>query len=126
MCTPAVRVLLVDDSVAFAEALGEALSLETCLDIVGIVEGVASGLQFLRHHPVDLVISDVNMPHGGLASLMVGIAAIGDSARPKVIAMSGDTSGSTSLAHSLNVAFIDKQSSRAQFMACIDAILCAE
>jgi DNA-binding NarL/FixJ family response regulator len=126
MCLSPVRVLIVDDSAAFAEALGESLATEPCLEIVGIANGVASGLDLLRQRPIDLVISDVGMPDGGLASLMLAMAAIDGIVQPKVIAMSGNVHGSTVVAQAFGVPLMDKQAGRASFLVCIDAMLCGE
>jgi CheY-like chemotaxis protein len=126
MCLPAIRVLVVDDSASYAAALGESLSAETCLEVVGIATGVVNAVEFLKGTAVDLVLSDVQMPEGGLASLMVAMRSLADIVQPKVIAMSGDPHRSSAVTESLRVPLIDKAASRQQLMACIDTTLCTE
>jgi CheY-like chemotaxis protein len=58
-------VLLVDDSVALREALARSLTRRGCR--VTTAGGGIEALEVLRREPVDVVITDLNMPdRGGL------------------------------------------------------------
>jgi DNA-binding NarL/FixJ family response regulator len=126
MCVPAIKVLVVDDSASYAAALRESLAAETCVEVIGIATGVGAAIDFLQSTAVDLVLSDVQMPDGGLAALMVAMRALDGVAQPKVIAMSGDVDRSSAVAGAFSVPLMDKAAGRQHLMACIDTMLCAE
>jgi two-component system chemotaxis response regulator CheB len=64
------RVLVVDDSRIFRQAVANALEGQEDIDIVGSVYSGEKALEFLRMHRVDLVTLDVEMPGmDGLATL---------------------------------------------------------
>ena len=56
----AFRVLLVDDEVEFIETLLKRLKKRK-LDVYGVYSG-EEALEFLKSHPVDIVVLDMKMP----------------------------------------------------------------
>ncbi|HVH66631.1 MAG TPA: response regulator [Gemmatimonadales bacterium] len=58
-------ILVVDDSVALREAVARSLTRRGCR--VTTAEGGVQALELLRAGPVDVVVTDLNMPdRGGL------------------------------------------------------------
>ncbi len=65
---PAIRVLLVDDHRALADALSRLLATEPGIDVVGSAYSAAEARARLRH-PVDVVLMDYVLPDGTGAEL---------------------------------------------------------
>ena len=64
-----MKILLVDDDPMILESLEIILSTERDLTIVGTVTSGVNAIQFVREHPVDMILMDIQMPD------MDGIAA---------------------------------------------------
>ncbi len=64
-----MKILLVDDDAMILESLEIILSTERDFTIVGTVTSGADAVQFVREHPVDMILMDIQMPD------MDGIAA---------------------------------------------------
>lgn len=60
---PQSRILLVDDHQIILDSLSMMLSANTNLEIIGKLSDSRLVLEFLRENPVDLIISDINMPY---------------------------------------------------------------
>ncbi len=84
------RVLVVDDSRIFRQAVETALAGKDDIDVVGSVFNGEKALEFLRMHRVDLVTLDVEMPGlDGLATLreIQKLNAVRSDARPTGVLM---------------------------------------
>lgn len=57
-----IKTLLADDHAIVMEGLKEVLSADMEITVVGQVENGEEVLRFVRQHPVDVVIMDINMP----------------------------------------------------------------
>lgn len=64
-----IRILLVDDDALVIESLEIILSTDPEIEIVGKATSGADAVQFVREHPLDMVLMDIQMPE------MDGIAA---------------------------------------------------
>lgn len=64
-----IRILLVDDDALVIESLEIILSADPELEIIGRATSGADAVQFVREHPLDMVLMDIQMPE------MDGIAA---------------------------------------------------
>lgn len=106
-----IRVLVVDDHLAFAEALSLALRFEDGIDTVGCVGSIGEAVHSLTGAPVDVVVLDWQLPD------MDGIAGIPriKSARPDAEVVMITAHASAALrALAMNAgaaAFLPKQSS---------------
>src|SRR4051794_29862507 len=67
------RVVLVDDHPLFRAGLGELLSLEPDLVVVGEAGTAEEALSLLAREPVDIVIVDVLMPSSSGVALTTAI-----------------------------------------------------
>ena len=112
-------ILLIDDDEAFREMIA------TVLAAAGFTVGQAAdgveGLKLIRAAPADLVITDMVMPHGGLAAIRVlreqypGV---------KVIAMTGGGSHRLGYARDLGACYtLTKPFSSAQLTEAIASAL---
>lgn len=57
-----MRLLLVDDDALVLESLEILLSEDPALHVAGKALNGAEALSFLQHHPVDMVLMDIQMP----------------------------------------------------------------
>ena len=57
-----MKILLVDDDPMILESLEIILSTERDLTIVGTVTSGVNAIQFVREHPVDMILMDIQMP----------------------------------------------------------------
>ncbi len=65
-----IKVLIADDHPLVREGLKKTLSAESDIQILGEAKNSTEVLDFLRHHHVDVVVLDINMPGtSGLALL---------------------------------------------------------
>lgn len=62
MSSPPIRVLIVDDSAVVRGLLARALEPEPGIEVSGTAIHGEAALQWMKHHPVDLVVLDVEMP----------------------------------------------------------------
>jgi PAS domain S-box-containing protein len=88
--TTSERVLLVDDDVGFVEALRLLLVEEG--HRVFTAMSVAQAREVLAHHPVEIVITDIQLPDGTGFDLIRDVRAMAQSngdCRPFVVAVSG-------------------------------------
>lgn len=60
--TSAIRVLIVDDHVLFAQALADALGVEEDIEVVAATSTLADGLNVASSRPVDVVLLDYRLP----------------------------------------------------------------
>src|SRR5204863_2654267 len=91
-----VRVLIVDDDVAFARSLSAYLADEARIEVIGVAEDGGEAIDLaLIHHP-DVVLMDERMPLVGGSEATAHLSAIRSTSR--VVMMSGDSSGGTSAA----------------------------
>lgn len=65
------KILLVDDHQLFLDGLVEILSTDHEIEVTGIAHNGKEALQFLEHHEVDIMISDISMPEIGGAELLL-------------------------------------------------------
>jgi DNA-binding NarL/FixJ family response regulator len=56
------RVLLIDDHPMMIEGLKCSLADAENIQVDGVALTAAEALEFLRHHPVDIVITDIDLP----------------------------------------------------------------
>ena len=63
-----VKILLVDDEVSFAEIVG--WDFQDAKFDVAIADGIDNAVEFLSHHEVDIILSDLMMPGGGAITLL--------------------------------------------------------
>jgi DNA-binding NarL/FixJ family response regulator len=85
---PAIRVLIADDQLLFAEALAGALSLVGRIDVVGIAANGEEAVQLSGLLQPDVILMDMKMP------LMDGIEATrrivgGDMPPPRILILTG-------------------------------------
>lgn len=57
-----IRILLADDHAVVREGIGLILSVENDLEVVGQVADGAAAVDFVAHHPVDVILMDIQMP----------------------------------------------------------------
>ena len=82
-----IRVLIVDDHLTFAEALGLALNLEEAFEVLPPAGTAAAAIDaVMREHP-DVVIMDVHLPDGDGVETTRRILALDPSVR--IIILSG-------------------------------------
>jgi DNA-binding NarL/FixJ family response regulator len=60
--TETTRILLIDDHPMLIEGIKGSLANTEGVEVVGYALTAQEGLQFLRQHPVELVLSDINLP----------------------------------------------------------------
>ena len=63
------RICLVDDDILVRDAL--ALGLGDCGHDVAVAPGAAAGLDLMLRHPVDALVTDINMPGAGGGQLII-------------------------------------------------------
>ena len=90
----AIRVLIADDQLLFAEALAGALSLDRQIDVVGIAANGEEAVQLSGLLQPDVILMDLKMP------LMDGVEATrlivgGDMPRPRVLMLTGSDESDT-------------------------------
>lgn len=83
----AVKVLIADDSRDFCELLKEAIRSEDGLEVAGIAGNGIEVLDFLSHHPVDLIVLDIIMPHLDGIGVLERLNQVEWEKRPKVIVL---------------------------------------
>lgn len=84
-----LRVLVVDDSIVFRRALGEALASIPGVEVVGSVANGRLGLQKVRELDPDVVTLDLEMPELDGLAVLTGLKQAG--ARAKVLVVSALT-----------------------------------
>lgn len=63
-----IKVLIAEDQTLIRDALGRLLRLERDIELVGSCEDGAQALAFIQTHAVDVLLTDIEMPHlDGLA-----------------------------------------------------------
>src|SRR5215212_1782866 len=70
MSDDAVRVLLVEDQTVFREALAVALEREPDVEVTGHVGTIAEARACLAHTPVDVAVTELDLPDGHCAELI--------------------------------------------------------
>lgn len=66
--TEPIKVLIAEDQTLIRDALGRLLRLERDIELVGSCEDGAQALAFIQTHDVDVLLTDIEMPHlDGLA-----------------------------------------------------------
>lgn len=65
-----IGVAIVDDDADFAESLAALLELDPRLDVVGIANSVATGVELVCQPDVGIALVDVNMSDGGGVGLV--------------------------------------------------------
>ena len=68
-----IRVLLVDDHQMFLDGLNTMLAKNKDYTIIGTALNGKEAIEFLGKNPVDIVITDINMPHMSGTELTVAI-----------------------------------------------------
>jgi DNA-binding NarL/FixJ family response regulator len=87
---PYVRVLIVDDHLAFAEALRVGLSREADLDVIGVVSHPAEAERIASETPPHVALLDLNLHDGDGISLGRKLLAI--NAEIKLVIMTAEES----------------------------------
>ena len=59
------RILIADDQVDVREALGEVISGDSSLDLIGVAEDADQAIELARLHRPHVALLDVKMPAGG-------------------------------------------------------------
>jgi two-component system, NarL family, nitrate/nitrite response regulator NarL len=70
--TQAMNVFLVDDHAILLDGIKSMLANEGSVQVIGEANSAEKALDFIKHHPVDLLITDFNLPGmDGLALVRV-------------------------------------------------------
>ena len=115
------RILLADDHLMFAQALGKLLAER--YDVVDIVEEGRALHASARAHKPDVIITDVTMPHmSGLDSIRL---LRKDSFLPKIVflTMHADTELARECFDSCGSAFVTKHSGFDELIVAIEAVM---
>ena len=85
---PAIRVLIADDQLLFAESLATALAHDSQIDVVGIAANGQEAVHLSGLLRPDVILMDLRMP------VMDGVAAIeaivgGDTGSPQILVLTG-------------------------------------
>ena len=101
----ALRILIVDDSVVARAVIARAIEASGRFVVAGAVPHATAALAFLRDHPVDGIVLDIEMPGvDGLTALPDLIAASGDAKVLIVSSSCGDGAAATIEALALGAA----------------------
>ncbi|MBT2188893.1 chemotaxis-specific protein-glutamate methyltransferase CheB [Sphingobium nicotianae] len=92
----AIDVLIVDDSVVVRRIVAKVLGEDSRFHVIGAVASGAQALEFVRTHPVDLVLLDMQMP--GLDGLQVLPKLMADERKIQVVLLSGNCREGSELA----------------------------
>jgi DNA-binding NarL/FixJ family response regulator len=85
---PAIRVLIADDQLLFAEALAGALALDGRIDVVGIASDGEEAVRLAGLLRPDVILMDLKMPRMGGVEATRRIVG-GDLPRPRVLILTG-------------------------------------
>ncbi|MDA8345844.1 MAG: sporulation transcription factor Spo0A [Thermaerobacter sp.] len=82
-----VRVLLADDNKEFCQLVGEFMSRQSDLELVGVAENGVEVLELLNQQRPDVLILDVIMPHLDGIGVLERLAREQRETRPKIITL---------------------------------------
>jgi DNA-binding NarL/FixJ family response regulator len=81
-----IKVLIADDHPLVREGLKKTLSAESDIKITGEAKNSTEVLDYLRHHRVDVVVLDINMPGTSGLTLLADLKAA--KTKPRVLVLS--------------------------------------
>jgi DNA-binding NarL/FixJ family response regulator len=85
------RILLVDDHAILMDGVKSLLQQEEGLEISGQAESAEKALEFLKHHEIDILITDFHMPGMDGLSLVNTVKRIQPSVKTIVLSMHDET-----------------------------------
>jgi DNA-binding NarL/FixJ family response regulator len=110
---PAIRVLIADDHLLFAESLATALAVDERIDIVGIALNGAEAIDLVDLLAPDVVLMDLNMPFVDGVEATRRIAE--RPSAPRVLILTGSGEGEIQRARAVGAAgFLTKERSAAE------------
>ncbi|SDG36438.1 DNA-binding response regulator, NarL/FixJ family, contains REC and HTH domains [Lentzea fradiae] len=122
MTDPAsTRVLLVDGSQLITEGLRVSLHRTHCFRVVGIAHTVADAARFLRSTPVELVVTDFDVPGAGPLRTVRDTAQFRPGARVVVLSNADSPSWARAALDAGAVAYLLKTSPVAELLPTIAA-----
>ncbi|HAL63975.1 MAG: Two component transcriptional regulator, LuxR family [Bacteroidetes bacterium 38_7] len=83
-----IRVLLVDDHVLVRQGIKSLLDECSWIEVVGEVSEGNEMFHFLRHHAVDVILMDINLPHVSGIELTKKLGQTAETSNIKVIILS--------------------------------------
>ena len=67
-----IKVLIADDSAIIRGILEKSLKVDTRFEVVALVSNARKAIDYVKTHPVDIVISDIDMPElNGIEALQI-------------------------------------------------------
>jgi DNA-binding NarL/FixJ family response regulator len=120
------RVLVVDDHELFRESLVSLIAQEEDLEVVGQAGDGLEALRLVRDLLPDLVLMDIHMPLGGGLEATQRIRASHPATRVLILSISQDDADLLEALQAGAAGFVQKDSSKAQFLRAIRLVLAGE
>lgn len=120
------RILVVDDHELFRESLVSLIALEPDLEVAGQAGDGLEALRLVRDTNPDLVLMDIHMPICDGLEATHRIRAEYPAARILILSISHDDADLLAALHAGASGFVQKDSSKAQFLRAIRLVLADE
>jgi DNA-binding NarL/FixJ family response regulator len=122
----AVRVLVVEDHAALAEALKFAFSFEDDIEVVGVAPTVAATLELTATARPDVILMDVNLPDGNGIEATSRVLEVHPGAAVIVLTAHADVVFAMRAARAGASGFVPKDVRIAKILAAVRAVVAGE